>query len=111
MTAGEHAVLESTVEKYLVREAAKLGGESKKITDLRGWPDRVIVYDFAVLHWIECKRPKGGKFEPLQERVHARLRKKGQQVFVLLNKSQVDEYIRATRLQLDRARIEHLRHL
>jgi len=40
--------------------------------------------------YMELKRPKGGRFEPLQLRVHRRLRALGCEVHVCFTKEQVD---------------------
>ena len=87
-------VLESSVEGYLVRQVAKeLRGEAKKFVGYRGWPDRIIVLPFGITDWVECKKPKGGVYKPLQLRCHARLRRMGHNVFVILTRTQVDKYI------------------
>lgn len=59
---------------------------------LRGWPDRMVLLPGAP-EFVETKRPKGGRFEPLQLRVHAMLRGLGYTVCVLRTKAEVDEYV------------------
>lgn len=92
--AFSDAVLESSVESYFIRQVALvLRGEAKKFVGYRGWPDRIVVLPFGITDWVELKRPKGGRFEPLQLRTHDRLRRMGHKVFVILNRTQVDNYI------------------
>lgn len=96
-------VRESVIEDYLLRRLRSLGHRRtlvKKISGpgWRGWPDRMVLYDddaqdYGCTHWIELKRPKGGKFEPLQERRHEKLRGMGFVVRVLNTKAKVDGYI------------------
>lgn len=99
-------VAEAVVERHLVRRVKalqlsypytrtiikKVGGSG-----WRGWPDRMVLYSTdggpGCAHWIELKRPKGGKFEPLQRRCHEKLRGMGFVVRVLNTKAQVGIYI------------------
>lgn len=90
--------IEADVEAYLVGECNRLGAVCKKNSDRRGWFDRTVYWFDGVSDLIECKRPKGGRFEPLQLRTHARLRRMGHSVFVILTRAQVDDYI-ATRIR------------
>lgn len=91
----ERKATEDTVEGYLVRQAKKRGGLAIKIRMLTGWPDRLILLPGGWLAWAECKRPKGGKFEPLQQRVHQRLIDLGFRMFVPHTKEEVDEIFTA----------------
>jgi hypothetical protein len=101
MPEPSDAALERAVEGHLVRQLAlvinrgyyrckvkKIGGPG-----WRGWPDRMVLYDGGCAHFIELKRPKGGKFEPLQLHTHDMLRKLGFAVFVLNTKAEVDKYV------------------
>ena len=91
---NEDGLRESAIEGYLVQQVAlHLRGEAKKFAGYRGWPDRIVVLPCGITDWVECKRPKGGRFEPLQERCHARLQRMGHKVFVILTRTQVDAYI------------------
>jgi hypothetical protein len=96
-------VRESVVEAYLVRRLQELRREYPKYRALvkkiggmgwRGWTDRIVLFAGGCVHWIELKRPKNGRFEPLQLRRHALLRKMGFCVRVINTKRQVDQYIR-----------------
>ena len=88
---------ESVIEKYLVAELRKLRAVVKKVggPGWRGWPDRMVLFPGGVVHWVEVKRPRGGRFEPLQLRNHATLRKLGFVVRVVNTKPSVSEYIAA----------------
>lgn len=96
------SVREAVIEKYLVKRLGEVGRQYahcknrvKKISGpgWRGWPDRVALFSFGVSHWLEVKRPKGGRFEPLQLRRHKDLRSFGFVVRVVNTKFLVDEYI------------------
>lgn len=94
------AVLEAAVEKYFVsqlRLLRPLGIRTrvKKIGGVgwRGWPDRMVLFTGGITHWVELKRPVGGKYEPLQLRMHKELRALGFVVHVLHTKQMVDAYI------------------
>jgi hypothetical protein len=96
-------VREIVVEKYLLTELKKLGAAHPSLKSVvkkvggpgwRGWPDRMVLFDGFTGHvqWVECKRPKGGRFEPLQLRRHAALRSMGFVVRVVNNRTLVDAY-------------------
>jgi len=86
----ERLTRESVIEDYGVKTVKGLGGHAIKLRFMRGWPDRLCLLPGGVVIFIEFKRPKGGKFEPLQERIHGMLRKLGFKVFVCLTKKDVD---------------------
>ena len=104
---ADSTVRESVIEKHLVSRlrglrtthgfrvvVKKVGGPG-----WRGWPDRMVLFkplDSTVhgcTHWVEVKRPKGGKFKPLQLRMHDRLRAMNFVVRVANTRVSVDEYI------------------
>ena len=87
--------LEATVERRLRKGIVALRGRVIKIQDYEGWPDRLVFWPGGTSHFIECKRPKGSRFGPLQLNTHAKLRKMGFEVFVLFTNEQVDEYLYA----------------
>lgn len=90
------SVTESVVEGYLCRRIAAVCPRALvvKHKPIRvGWPDRSVYWPGGVHHLIETKRPKGGRYEPLQKRTHDKLRKLDFGVWVILTKQQVDEYI------------------
>lgn len=82
---------EATVENHLIRKVKALRGLSMKVRFVLGWPDRIVLLPGGTLVFFELKRPVGGVFEPLQERIHWRLRKMGFLVFVCNTKASVDE--------------------
>lgn len=92
---SEKEQTEDWVENYLVQQCTPLGAICLKLQRLRGWPDRVVIWFGGVIDFVELKRPKGGRFEPLQLRMHAKLRQRGHTVFVINSREQVDEYIRS----------------
>lgn len=110
MPQRDDSVRESVVERYLVRQVRllrvaydqkavikKIGGPG-----WRGWPDRMVLFEAApqlinpapaCTHWLEVKRPKGGRFEPLQLRNHRVLRDMGFVVRVVNTHELIDAYI------------------
>jgi hypothetical protein len=89
------AITENVIEKYLFKRATALGVLCIKFKPTRrGWPDRSLYWPGGVHHLVELKRPKGGKYEPLQLRTHTRLRALGHPVMVILTKEGVDDYIK-----------------
>ena len=86
--------MEKTVEKYLENEIERLGGLCVKFPPLffRGFPDRIVLLPGAVIAFVETK-DTGKKPRPIQERVHAKLRKLGFRVEVIDSKEGVDNFI------------------
>lgn len=86
--------MEKIVEKYLVNEIERLGGLCVKFPPLffAGFPDRIVLLPGAVIAFVETK-DTGKKPRPIQERVHAKLRKLGFRVEVLDSKESVDEFL------------------
>lgn len=86
--------MEKIVEKYLVNEIERLGGLCVKFPPLffRGFPDRIVLLPGAVIAFVETK-DTGKKPRPIQERVHAKLRKLGFRVEVIDSKEGVDNFI------------------
>ena len=110
MPQPNDTVRDSVVEAYLVRQVRLLRegyGRKAVIKKIggpgwRGWPDRMILFEAAprlthpvpaCTHWLEVKRPKGGRFEPLQLRNHKMLRDLGFVVRVVNTPELVDGYI------------------
>jgi len=83
---------EDKVEEHACKRVKQARGLAIKLRFLRGWPDRIFLLPGAFLLFVEFKRPVGGKFEPLQERIHAKLRVLGFTVLVWNTKEQVDNY-------------------
>lgn len=84
---------EDTVEDHLVAGIKRLRGLTVKIRFMRGWPDRLCLLPGGRLVWVELKRPVGGQFEPLQLRIHAKLRALGFRVAVCHTKALVDQLL------------------
>lgn len=80
---------ESTVENYLLKLVKANKGLTVKLRFLRGWPDRMVLLRGGRVVFFELKRPKGGKYEPLQLRVHQMLRGMGFTVYTCCSKSEV----------------------
>ena len=97
MALSEQAQRESVVEQHLRKECERLRALCVKNRSVRGWPDRTVHWFDGVTDLVETKRPKGGRFEPLQLRTHDKLRARGHSVFVLNTKQLVDEYIEQRR--------------
>lgn len=60
---------EAKLENKLLQPVYRAKGEYLKITLTldTSWPDRLLMLPGGVLWWLEFKRPKSGKLEPLQE--------------------------------------------
>lgn len=75
--------LESSIERSCKREADKAGAIFLKITQHKGWPDRILWADRAVIPvFVELKRP-GERPTKLQLYIHNMLREKGLTVLVI----------------------------
>lgn len=86
-------MLERDIEKYLVAEVRKRGGEAYKFTSpaMRGVADRLVVMPGAVW-FVELKRP-GGKLTPLQERFALRMEDLGQRYALLCSIEEVRQWL------------------
>jgi hypothetical protein len=87
-------VTEDAVEGHLMKQAKALRGMVFKLRFMRGWPDRLVLLPGGVLYFFELKRPHGGKFEPLQLRIHKKLRDLGFRVFVCHTKDAIDQTLK-----------------
>lgn len=86
-------MLERDIEKYLVAEVRKRGGEAYKFTSpaMRGVADRLVVMPGRIW-FVELKRP-GGKLTPLQERFRDRMLQLLQYHVVLSSRAEVDQWL------------------
>lgn len=95
-------IRERDVERYLVKQVKKAGGEIRKVVwqGRRGAPDRVMfmpntgcdnIAGFTI--FIELKAP-GQKPKTHQLREHNRMRRMGQEVEVIDSLEAVDELLR-----------------
>lgn len=79
---------ESSIESHLVLRCKQARGECVK-QYRRGWPDRLCVLP-GRMFFVETKKPKGSRFEALQLRTHAKIRKMGHTVYVAYTRDEVD---------------------
>lgn len=94
-------MIESDIEKHLVRRVNELGGVIRKAKWIgrRGCPDRVVMMNGRIV-WIELKAPGRAKsfpsnpHEAQQKREHDRLRAQGQKVYVLDDCAEIDKLLR-----------------
>lgn len=89
-------MLEKDIEKALVKKVKALGGLCIKFISpsMMGIPDRIVLLPKAKLGFVELKRP-GGKARPIQIKRIKDLKKLGFKVFVLDEKENIDEVIKA----------------
>lgn len=89
-TVPERLVSEQAVELHLCATVKAAGGLCIKLNpfSMRGIPDRLVLMPGGMLVFVELKKPKGSKFEPLQERWHDKLRTLGFIVSVCYTKQQ-----------------------
>lgn len=83
-TDGKRKMRERDVEKRLVEDVKKRGGEAYKFTSpgRSGVPDRLILLPGGRMGFVELKSP-GEKPRPLQEKVFSHLRKLGYRVEIV----------------------------
>lgn len=103
-------IRERDVERYLVEQVKKLGGEVRKVAWVgrRGAPDRLVMLPVRRLSpgldcawcnphglgiWVELKAP-GVPPEDYQLREHKRMRKMGQRVEVVDSYAAIDELLK-----------------
>ncbi len=92
--------LEKDVEKALVREVRKMGGEAYKWTSPGndGVPDRIVVLPGGIVVFVELKAD-GGQLRPVQRVQIEKLRRLGQRVEIVRGMKGLKEFlgeIRAT---------------
>ena len=87
-------ILEVSVEEYLVEQTELHGAICEKHVSpgRKGPPDRIIMWDHGVLHFVETKAPDG-VLKPWQKRDHKRRVARGFFVEIIWRKSQVDSYV------------------
>jgi hypothetical protein len=62
--------LEKDIEQKLRQTVEKLGGRCLKWT-CPGWsgvPDRIVLLPGGRIHFVETKRPKGGRYSAMQDK-------------------------------------------
>lgn len=103
---------ESAVERYLVKRVKAAGGRCEKVTGVRNFPDRIVIWpgrirpperdgatgwqEPAGVDFVETKAP-GKKPRAGQARCHRDLRRMGAYVRVVDTKGRVDSYVDARR--------------
>lgn len=87
---------ENTVEKYLKNKVEKLGGKAFKFVapGCAGVPDRIVCIPQSKIVFVETKRPKGGRVDPLQKYWHEWLNMNGFNVRIINTKELVDAFIK-----------------
>lgn len=101
--AKDKVLRERDVERYLVKQVKRAGGEVRKLEWIgrRGAPDRIVMLPSVTgftegggyTVFVELKAP-GKKPEAHQLREHERMRKMGQEVEVIDSLEAVDELLR-----------------
>lgn len=86
---------EGKVQAYAKAEFEKLGALVRKIRyeGRNGCPDLLVLLPWGVVWFVEVKKDEATAPDPHQAREHARMRKRGANVFVVGSKSQVDSLI------------------
>lgn len=86
---------ESAIENYLRDKILERNGLCIKFMDpgQRGAPDRLIVLHGRPTYYVEVKRPHLGVLDEAQKRYHQRLRERGQRVWVLWSREDVDAFL------------------
>lgn len=89
------SIREETVEKRLKRLCDERGWLCLKLdpSTKKGIPDRMIVASYGLLYFVELKRPKGGRLEPIQKHWQKDLKERGQDVCVANTRESVDALV------------------
>ncbi len=89
-------MLESKIEKKLVSQVRRLGGECLKFVSPgnAGVPDRIVMMPHGKIHFVELKAP-GEKPRSLQLAVHDRFKHLGFPVTVIDSLEGVEAFVRA----------------
>lgn len=86
-------ILEASVEGHLERQMKRIGGRAFKFPPaVKGAPDRIVMFPYGRIFFVELKRP-GGKLSPAQVLWHARAYEMGHVVHVLDSREMVDAFI------------------
>jgi Holliday junction resolvase len=86
---------ERDIEKKLVREIRRMGGEAYKWTSPGndGVPDRIVMLPGGRLIFVELKADRG-QLEPIQRVQIRRIQKLGQEVRVVRGMDGLEEFLR-----------------
>lgn len=93
-THVEPVVREHVIEDYLEAQCNALRVPCKKLIGDNGWFDRVVFWPGGRPSLVEVKKPKGWRYQPLQQRTHAEYAALGYDVELIETKVQVDVFIR-----------------
>ena len=85
---------ESAIENYFCWTVDRLGGRTWKFTSPanRGVADRIACMPDGSAHFVELKRPKGGKVSALQMIFAAEMRRLDQRYAMLTTTGEIDAY-------------------
>jgi hypothetical protein len=86
---------EGRVQKYTKERFEALGGLVRKLSyeGRSGAPDLLVILPGGIIWFVEVKKDENTKPDPHQLREHARMRKRGANVFVVGSIKQVDTLI------------------
>lgn len=62
--------IEKDIERKLVALVKKYGGRCEKLVNIgfKGFPDRTVLLPDGLIIFVETKRPRGGKYSPMQDK-------------------------------------------
>lgn len=87
---------EKRIEEYLRERVKSIGGRAYKWTSPgnNGVPDRIVIIPEGKIHFVELKKPRGGKTAALQKLQQKRLLELGVNVWQIHTKEQVENFIK-----------------
>lgn len=90
-------MLEKDLEAKLVREIKAMGGMCLKwvCPGNRGVPDRIALLPGGRVRFIEMKKPKGAKIDPLQKYWSRVLTKLGFKTYTIFTPEELEQAIKA----------------
>lgn len=90
-------MLEKDLEAKLVREVKAMGGMCLKwvCPGNRGVPDRIALLPGGRIRFIEMKRPKGSRIDPLQKYWSRVLSKLGFKTYTIFTPEELEQAIKA----------------
>ncbi len=88
-------MLESAVEKHLIKRVKERGGLCEKHVSpgRKGVPDRLITWPDGTMQLVETKRPKGAVVSRSQERDHERRAMRRVHVRLVYTRDEADAYV------------------